>query len=78
MNLLEFLENWDDNTQVLVEKNTEKIFSGKIADMSENVACRYWIQKAGVKYYNENSCREYEGKIKIIDFSEQTRRNIDD
>ena len=49
MNLLEFLENWDDNTQVLVEKNTEKI----IADMSENVACRYWIQKAGVKYYNE-------------------------
>lgn len=53
MNLLEFLENWDDNTQVLVEKNTEKIFSGKIADMSENVACRYWIQKAGVKYYNE-------------------------
>ena len=25
MNLLEFLENWDDNTQVLVEKNTEKI-----------------------------------------------------
>ena len=44
MNLLEFLENWDDNTQVLV---------GKIADMSENVACRYWIQKAGVKYYNE-------------------------
>ena len=21
MNLLEFLENWDDNTQVLVEKN---------------------------------------------------------
>lgn len=53
MNLLEFLENWDDNTQVLVEKNTGKIFSGKIADMSENVACRYWIQKAGVKYYNE-------------------------
>lgn len=53
MNLLEFLENWDDNTQVLVEKNKEKIFSGKIADMSENVACRYWIQKAGVKYYNE-------------------------
>ena len=32
MNLLEFLENWDDNTQVLVEKNTEKIFSGKIAE----------------------------------------------
>ncbi len=53
MNLLEFLENWDDNTQVLVEKNTEKIFSGKIADMSKDVACRYWIQKAGVKYYNE-------------------------
>ena len=24
MNLLEFLENWDDNTQVLVEKNTRK------------------------------------------------------
>ena len=23
--MLEFLENWDDNTQVLVEKNTEKI-----------------------------------------------------
>ena len=35
------------------KKNTEKIFSGKIADMSENVACRYWIQKASVKYYNE-------------------------
>lgn len=34
-------------------KNTEKIFCGKIADMSKNVACRYWIQKAGVKYYNE-------------------------
>ena len=53
MNLLEFLENWDDNTQVLVGKKYRKIFSGKIADMSENVACRYWIQKAGVKYYNE-------------------------
>ena len=53
MNLLEFLENWDGNTQVLIENNSEKIFSGKIADMSEDVACRYWIQKAGVKYYNE-------------------------
>lgn len=30
MNLLEFLENWDDNTQVLVEKNTEKIFLEKL------------------------------------------------
>lgn len=41
MNLFEFLENWDGNTQVLIENNSEKIFSGKIADMSENVACRY-------------------------------------
>ena len=53
MNFAEFFDNQNDNTQVLDEKNTEKIFSGKIADMSENVACRYWIQKAGVKYYNE-------------------------
>jgi hypothetical protein len=53
MNLFEFLENWDGNTQVLIENNSEKIFSGKIADMSENVACRYWIQKAGVEYNNE-------------------------
>lgn len=30
MNLLEFLENWDDNTQVLVEKNTEKYFLEKL------------------------------------------------
>lgn len=52
MNLLEFLENWDDNTQVLVEK-IQKKYLWKIADMSKNVACRYWIQKAGVKYYNE-------------------------
>ena len=26
MNLLEFLENWDDNTQVLVEKIQKNIF----------------------------------------------------
>lgn len=67
MNLFEFLENWDGNTQVLIENNSEKIFSGKIADMSEDVACRYWIQKAGVKYYNEImhiAVENYEGKIK--------------
>ena len=52
MNLLEFLENWDDNTQVW-SKKIQKNILWKIADMSKNVACRYWIQKAGVKYYNE-------------------------
>ena len=35
------------------KKIQKKYFLEKIADMSENVACRYWIQKAGVKYYNE-------------------------
>ena len=37
MNLSEFLENRDGNTQVFVEKNTEKIFFGKIADMPKRM-----------------------------------------
>lgn len=30
MNLLEFFENWDDNTQVLVEKIQKKYFLEKL------------------------------------------------
>lgn len=53
MNLSEFLENWDSNTQILVKTNREKIFCGKVADMSEDVACRYWIPEAGLKLNKE-------------------------
>ncbi len=66
MNLSEFLENWDGNTQVFVEKNTEKIFFGKIADMPKDVACRYWITKAGVKHNKEimHITVEHDGEVK--------------
>lgn len=37
MNLSEFLENWDCNTQVFGEKIQKKFF-GKIADMPKDVA----------------------------------------
>ena len=65
MNLSEFLENWDGNTRVFVEKNTEKIFFGKIADMPKDVACRYWIPKAGVKHNKEimHITVEHEGEV---------------
>lgn len=76
MNLSEFLENWDVNTQIVVETNTKEIFCGKVADMSEDVACRYWIPKAGVKHNKEimHITVEHEGEVKAIDFSEQTKR----
>ncbi|MGN9020021.1 hypothetical protein ACTNBM_13385 [Lachnospiraceae bacterium HCP1S3_C3] len=51
MNLYEFLKNWDGYK--MSRPNAQKIFYGKIADMSEAVACRYWISKAGVKCNKE-------------------------
>lgn len=53
MNLSEFLENWNSDTQIFVATSTEKIFCGKVSDMSEDVACKYWIPKTGVKYDKE-------------------------
>ena len=32
MNLSEFLENWDGNTQIVVKTDTEEVFCGKVAD----------------------------------------------
>ena len=50
MNLSEFLENWDGNTQIVVKTDTEEVFCGKVADVSVDIACRYSIPKAGVKH----------------------------
>ena len=51
MNLLEFLENWDDNTQVLVEKKYKKksIFWKKFADMSEECSMQILDSKSWCK-----------------------------
>ena len=38
MNLSEFLGNWDGNTLVFIKTHTDKVFSGKIADVSADVA----------------------------------------
>lgn len=40
MNLSEFLENWDGNTQIVVKTDTEEVFCGKVADVSVDIACR--------------------------------------
>lgn len=53
MNLSEFLENWDGNTLIMVKTDTEEVFCGKVADVSEDVARRYSIPKAGVKHNRE-------------------------
>ena len=53
MNLSEFLENWDGNTQIVVKTDTEEVFCGKVADVSVDIACRYSIPKAGVKHNRE-------------------------
>lgn len=50
MNLSEFLGNWDGSTLVFIKTHTDKVFSGKIADVSADVAGRYCIPKAGVKH----------------------------
>lgn len=49
MNLSEFLGNWDGNTLVYIETHIDKVFFGKIADVSADVAGRYCIPKVGVK-----------------------------
>ena len=62
--------------QLNIIQNTEEILCGKVVDMSEDVACRYWIPKAGVKHNKEimHITVEHEGEVKAIDFSEQTKR----
>ena len=66
MNLSEFLENWDGNTQLVVKTDTEEVFCGKVADVSVDIACRCSIPKAGVKHNREimNIIVEHNGKEK--------------
>lgn len=70
MNLSEFLENWEGNTQIVVKTDTEEALCVKVADVSVDIACRYSIPKAGVKHNIEimHIIVEHEGK-KAIDFS---------
>lgn len=48
MDLLGFLENWDLNTQINVETNKEKVYSGRIADLGDETASKYWVVEGAV------------------------------
>lgn len=78
MNLSEFLENWDGNTQIVVKTDTEEVFCGKVADVSVDIACRYSIPKAGVKHNREimHIIVEHNGKEKAIDFSKRIKNRV--
>ena len=53
MNLFEFLENWEPNTVIKVKTEAKEIFYGKVVDLSEEDASRYWIIEGGVLLENE-------------------------
>ena len=53
MNLFEFLENWEQNTVINVKTEEKEIFYGKIVDLSEEDASRYWVTGGGVLHENE-------------------------
>lgn len=53
MNLFEFLENWEQNTVINVKTEEKEIFYGKIVDLSEEDASRYWVTEGGVLLENE-------------------------
>lgn len=53
MNLFEFLENWEQNTVINVKTEEKEIFYGKIVDLSEEDASRYWVTEGGVLHENE-------------------------
>lgn len=52
MNLFEFLENWEQNTVINVKTEEKEIFYGKIVDLSEEDAGRYWVIEGGVLLEN--------------------------
>ena len=52
MNLFEFLENWEQNTVINVKTEEKEIFYGKIVDLSEEDAGRYWVTEGGVLLEN--------------------------
>ena len=53
MNLFEFLENWKQNSVINVKTEEKEIFYGKIVDLSEEDASRYWVTEGGVLLENE-------------------------
>ena len=53
MNLFEFLESWEQNTVINVKTEEKEIFYGKIVDLSEEDASRYWVTEGGVLLENE-------------------------
>lgn len=53
MNLFEFLENWEQNSVINVKTEEKEIFYGKIVDLSEEDASRYWVTEGGVLLENE-------------------------
>lgn len=53
MNLFEFLENWEPNTVINVKTEEKEIFYGKIVDLLEEDASRYWVIEGGVLLENE-------------------------
>lgn len=78
MNLSEFLENWDGNTQIVVKTDTEEVFCGKVADVSVDIACRYSIPKAGVKHNREimHIIVEHNGKEKKQLFRKRIKNRV--
>ena len=50
MNLCEFFEYMDPETDVIVEWNEEVIFSAKVCDISEEESVMYWIRPESIVF----------------------------
>lgn len=48
MNLCDFFEYMDPETDVIVEWNGEKIFSSKVCNISEDETVMYWIKSESI------------------------------
>ena len=77
MNLFEFLENWEQNTVINVKTEEKEIFYGKIVDLSEEDASRYWVTEGGVLHENEvNRKLEEQNEISFRKIFEYMREDI--
>ena len=50
MNLCDFFEYMDPETDVIVEWNGEKIFSSKVCNISEDESVMYWIKSGSIVF----------------------------
>ena len=48
MNLCDFFEYMDPETDVIVEWNGENIFSSKVCNISEDESVMYWIKSESI------------------------------